>query len=56
MKKEIENINEENGKTGNKLTRIFKKGIVIFGVVARTLVGAGAVALLFLGVKKKKKK
>jgi hypothetical protein len=56
VKKEIENINEENGKTGNKLTRIFKKGIVISGVVARTLIGAGAAALLFFGVKKNKTK
>ena len=56
MKKEIGNMNEENRKNGNKLTKIFKKGIVLSGVVARTLIGVGAAALLFLGVKKKKPK
>lgn len=39
-----------------KLKKILKKGIVISGVVARTLIGAGAAALLFLGIKKKKSK
>jgi hypothetical protein len=49
-------MNEENRETGNKLTKILKKGIVISGVVARTLIGVGAAALLFLGIKKKKSK
>jgi hypothetical protein len=49
-------MNEETKKTGNKLTNILKKGIVISGVVARTLIGVGAAAFLFLGLKKKKSK
>lgn len=49
-------MNEETKKTGNKLTNILKKGIVISGVVARTLIGVGAAAVLFLGLKKKKSK
>ena len=49
-------MDEENRKTGNKLTEMIRKGIVISGMVARTLIGAGAAALLFLGVKKKKAK
>jgi hypothetical protein len=48
-----DNMNEEPKKTGNKLTNILKKGIVISGVVARTLIGVGAAALLFLGLKRK---
>jgi hypothetical protein len=48
------NMNEETKKTGNKLTNILKKGIVISGVIARTLIGVGAAAFLFLGLKKKK--
>jgi hypothetical protein len=49
-------MNEETKKIGNKLTNILKKGIVISGVVARTLIGVGAAAFLFLGLKKKKAK
>ena len=49
-------MNEENKKTGNKLTKIIKEAIALSGVVARTLIGAGAVALLVLGVKKKQSK
>ena len=56
MKYEKGNRNKENRKNGNKLTKILKKGIVISGLVARTLIGVGAAALLFLGVKKKKSK
>jgi galactokinase/mevalonate kinase-like predicted kinase len=47
-------MHEEDIRTGNKLAKILKKGIVISGAVARTLIGAGAAALLFLLVKKKK--
>ncbi len=49
-------MNEENKKNGNKFTKLLKKGIVISGVVARTLIGVGAAALLFIGFKKKKSK
>jgi hypothetical protein len=49
-------MNEENRKNGNKLTKIIKKALVISGVFARTLIGAGAMALLVLGVKKRQSK
>jgi hypothetical protein len=53
MKKKLGNMNEERRKNGNKLTKILKKGIMISSVVARTLIGVGAAALLFLGVRRK---
>jgi hypothetical protein len=36
--------------------KVLKKGIVIAGAVMRTLIGIGATALLFFGLKKKKSK
>ena len=37
-------------------TDILKKGIIISGAVARSLIGIGAAALAFLALKKKKPK
>jgi hypothetical protein len=40
----------------NRIKEILKKGIVFAGAVTRSLLGIGAVALIFLSLKKKKRK
>lgn len=40
----------------NKVKKILKKGILISGAIARSLIGIGATLLLFCALKKKKVK
>ncbi|MGB9715125.1 MAG: hypothetical protein ACPL1G_01740 [Thermodesulfovibrionales bacterium] len=40
----------------NKLKDILKKGIMFAGAITRSLIGIGAIALIFLSLRKKKGK
>ena len=40
----------------NRMKRIFKKGILISGALARVFIGVGATVLLFCSLKRRKAK